>query len=230
MRNSSETQPDHPLAALSRDSEAVIEETVRRVVASYSSATAIEEAVADSLFWERKRLEKSSDALRDAVDSSFWKDVGTQLLSAGEAQEEMSRFLLKKIARHHAEEISGNFNPRVYGFATAAVPRGMGWLLQAFSWKSFRNLFVENVDLRRKIHLQGETRQLQELAKKGTVVLVPTHFSNLDSVLIGWALFELGLPPFVYGAGLNLFTNPVLGYFMNNLGAPKLDLPPRNRL
>ncbi|HRK03388.1 MAG TPA: 1-acyl-sn-glycerol-3-phosphate acyltransferase, partial [Oligoflexia bacterium] len=53
--------------------------------------------------------------------------------------------------------------------------------------------------------------------------MVPTHFSNLDSVLLGWALFEMGLPPFCFGAGLNLFSNPLLGYFMNHLGAYKID-------
>jgi glycerol-3-phosphate O-acyltransferase len=33
----------------------------------------------------------------------------------------------------------------------------------------------------------------------------------------------MGLPPFLYGAGLNLFSNPVLGFFMRNLGAYTVD-------
>lgn len=220
----------HPLAEISRDRDEIIEEVVRRTAATYADRKATDESVKDSLFWERKRLEGRSDPIRDALDNAFWKDIGSQLINAGQTQDETARFLLKKIARHHVEEICGNFNPRVYRLATAAAPRGMTWLLQAFSWKSFRSLFVENVDLRRKIHLQGETKQLQALAEKGTIVLVPTHFSNLDSVMIGWALFELGLPPFAYGAGLNLFTNPLLGYFMNNLGAYKVDRRKKHHL
>jgi glycerol-3-phosphate O-acyltransferase len=103
-------------------------------------------------------------------------------------------------------------------------------MLQALSWRSFRALFSDKVDLRRKIHLLGQTEQIRRLSQKGTVVLVPTHFSNLDSILIGWAIYELGLPPFCYGAGLNLFTNPVFGYFMNNLGAYKVDRRKRHLL
>jgi glycerol-3-phosphate O-acyltransferase len=34
---------------------------------------------------------------------------------------------------------------------------------------------------------------------------------------------RLGLPPFLYGAGLNLFESRIVGVFMNNLGAYKVD-------
>ena len=217
----------HPLAALSQDRDAVIDEVVRRT-ASQVSAEKAEELVSDSVFWERKRLESNSDAIRDAVDQAFWKDVSNELTKL--PQSNKSDELIRKIALYHANEISGNFNPRVYGMATAAVPRGLGWLLQALSWQSFRGMFAERMDLRRRVHLQGQTEQLQKLSKMGTVILVPTHFSNLDSVLVGWALFELGLPPFCYGAGLNLFTNPVFGYFMNNLGAYKVDRRKKHQL
>ena len=69
----------------------------------------------------------------------------------------------------------------------------------------------------------GEVDHIRSLSKIGTVVMVPTHFSNLDSVLIGWAIQYMGLPPFIYGAGLNLFNIKILAHFMNNLGAYKLD-------
>jgi glycerol-3-phosphate O-acyltransferase len=55
------------------------------------------------------------------------------------------------------------------------------------------------------------------------VVMVPTHISNMDSILIGYGLHALGLPPYTYGAGLNLFSNKFLGFFMRNLGAYKVD-------
>lgn len=223
------TRERHPLAALSNDRDSVIDEVVRRT-ANQISAKKAEELISDSLFLERKRLEDQSDLLRDAADQAFWKGVGHELLNATPSQDDSLNALVQKIALHHANEISGNFSPRVYGLATAAVPRGLGWLLQALSWQSFRGMFAERMDLRRRVHLQGETEQLQKLSKLGTVILVPTHFSNLDSLLVGWALFELGLPPFCYGAGLNLFTNPVFGYFMNNLGAYKVDRRKKHQL
>jgi len=61
------------------------------------------------------------------------------------------------------------------------------------------------------------------LTHEASVILVPTHISNLDSPLIGWALHQAGLPPFVYGAGLNLFSNKVMGWWMSRLGAYTVD-------
>jgi glycerol-3-phosphate O-acyltransferase len=61
------------------------------------------------------------------------------------------------------------------------------------------------------------------LSEIGTVIHVPTHLSNLDSVVFGFALERAGLPPATYGAGKNLFTNPILSYFMHNLGAYRVD-------
>ncbi|MEO8798371.1 MAG: 1-acyl-sn-glycerol-3-phosphate acyltransferase, partial [Polyangiaceae bacterium] len=49
------------------------------------------------------------------------------------------------------------------------------------------------------------------------------HVSNLDSVILGYAIYRLGLPPFAYGAGLNLFSNATIGFFMRNLGAYTVD-------
>jgi glycerol-3-phosphate O-acyltransferase len=40
----------------------------------------------------------------------------------------------------------------------------------------------------------------------------------------------MGLPPFAYGAGLNLFSNPVFSYFMNNLGAYTVDRQKSNTI
>jgi len=71
--------------------------------------------------------------------------------------------------------------------------------------------------------LQGEIEAFKDLAGRGTIVLVATHQSHLDSVMLGWALYRLGLPPFTYGAGMNLFSSKLLGFFMHNLGAYKVD-------
>jgi glycerol-3-phosphate O-acyltransferase len=84
--------------------------------------------------------------------------------------------------------------------------------------------------LQDRIKITGEYDALRTLAKKGTVVMVPTHFSNLDSILIGWVIHVLGLPPFIYGAGLNLFNIGIFAYFMNSLGAYKVDRRKNNLL
>ena len=45
----------------------------------------------------------------------------------------------------------------------------------------------------------------------------------MDSLAVGESLHRHGLPPVVYGAGKNLFTNPIISFFMHNLGAYRID-------
>lgn len=241
--NFDRSDADHPrntpLARISRDMPNLINEVVHRTCSEYTgpnsreTSKTIEEAITDSIFWERKRLEMGGDPMHDPNDRGFWQEINSALLRTvkpADSNGASTSKLLERIVRYHAEEIAGNFNENVYRVATVAVPHGLSWLLQALSWKSFRSLFSERLDLRRKIHLVGQVDQIRKLSKKGTVILIPTHFSNIDSVLIGWVIYELGLPPFCYGAGLNLFTNPLFGYFMNNLGAYKVDRKKRHGL
>jgi glycerol-3-phosphate O-acyltransferase len=81
-----------------------------------------------------------------------------------------------------------------------------------------------------RVVVQGPIGTIHALARKGTLVIVPTHLSNLDSVVIGFALERVGLPPATYGAGKNLFTNPFLSFFMHNLGAYRVDRRLRHTL
>ena len=74
-----------------------------------------------------------------------------------------------------------------------------------------------------RILAEGPIEKLRRLAQVGTLVLVPTHSSNLDSVALGYVLMREQLPPVVYGAGKNLFSNPLLSFFMHNLGAYQID-------
>ncbi|MEI8259444.1 MAG: 1-acyl-sn-glycerol-3-phosphate acyltransferase, partial [Deltaproteobacteria bacterium] len=71
--------------------------------------------------------------------------------------------------------------------------------------------------------IQGPVGEIQQLAKQGTLIFVPTHLSNFDSVIFGYGLNRSQLPPATYGAGKNLFTNPMLSFFMHNLGAYRVD-------
>jgi len=99
----------------------------------------------------------------------------------------------------------------------------LGLLLNAVSPAKLLGRFGDLPSLDDAVIVQGETEQLRRLREIGTVILVPTHVSNLDSLVIGYALHRMGLPPFIYGAGLNLFSNPLMGFFMHNLGAYTVD-------
>jgi glycerol-3-phosphate O-acyltransferase len=73
------------------------------------------------------------------------------------------------------------------------------------------------------LKVQGDVELLRRLQNEGSLVFVPTHSSNLDSIVLAQALEISGLPPVVYGAGKNLFTNPIISFFMHNLGAYRVD-------
>ena len=78
-------------------------------------------------------------------------------------------------------------------------------------------------DLSSRIAVEGDLPFLRELSRRGTLVIVPTHSSNLDSIILGWALVNAGLPPCVYGAGKNLFYQSADWVFHGNLGAYRVD-------
>ena len=126
-------------------------------------------------------------------------------------------------SRRYARDVAGNFDPRVYKFASRAVAPLIGMLMSPM--QTLRHLGGA-FDLRAldgRVVVEGPIGAIRALAEKGTVVFVPTHLSNLDSVVFGFALERAGLPPATYGAGKNLFTNPVLSFFMHNLGAYRVD-------
>jgi len=114
--------------------------------------------------------------------------------------------------------------------ARSIVTFGFARLLNASRARGFWSIFKTKFTLQDKIHITGEVEQLRTLAREGTIIMVPTHFSNLDSILVGWVISALGLPAFIYGAGLNLFNIRIFAYFMNSLGAYKVDRRKKNLL
>jgi glycerol-3-phosphate O-acyltransferase len=174
----------------------------------------LESVLFETVYREQQRLLSSEGEPRAALDRDFVRDLRHDLARADCRQLER---LLERVLRHYVEEICGHFDRRVYGFATRAVPLGLGALLHGGQLS--RHLF----DVRDRVLLEGELDALRWAARSGTVVLVPSHVSNLDSLILGYALFALDLPPFAYGAGLNLFTSAVTGFFMRNLGAFTVD-------
>src|SRR5206468_3154184 len=77
--------------------------------------------------------------------------------------------------------------------------------------------------LDQRVTVEGELDVVRACAERGTLVVTPTHSSNMDSPAIGLGLLRAGLPPTTYGAGKNLFTNPFISFFMRNLGAYRVD-------
>ncbi len=153
----------------------------------------------------------------------------TEILPEEEAEKKLKE-ILKDLTHRYAEEIAGNFRHTWYRLTRTLITIGFARLLNAARVRGPWSLFSNQLDLDDKIHIVGENDQIRKLARLGTVVMVPTHFSNLDSPLIGWVIQYLGLPPFIYGAGLNLFNVKIFSYFMNSLGAYKVDRRKKNAI
>src|SRR5690606_5130441 len=165
----------------------------------------------------------------------FWSKVKSNLVAIASdlslpSNKKMERYeaVLEDITRRYTEEIASNFKHSHYKVTRRVVKFGFARLLNTARGKGMKSLFSRRYSLQDKIQIIGETDQLRELASKGTIVMTPTHFSNLDSILIGWTISTLGLPPFIYGAGLNLFNIEIFAYFMNALGAYKVDRRKKN--
>jgi len=179
----------------------------------------VEEVVNETLYRERERLKKAHGERAEA-DRAFYAKVRHELPRVPESGRNR---LLHDIVERYATEIQGRFDPRVYAVATRVIPVALSGLMTGLSPKRVLGDPGLLLSLDDRLVIEGETDALRRLEGAGTAVLVPTHCSNLDSVLMGHSVFRMGLPPVVYGAGLNLFSNPLIGFFMRNLGAYTVD-------
>ena len=203
------------------DRERVLGEVQRRVVgrlvarAAAGGDDSLEYVINDVVVSEIKRLE----AARRHDDTARWRDLGGRLgtMSDGEKRHELER-----LVDHYGRDVVGNFDPRVYKFATKVLTPGLGFLMSP--WTSIRGGvggLLRELDSR--IQVEGPLDVLRGIAERGTLVVTPTHSSNMDSIVMGLALERAGLPPVTYGAGKNLFSNPFISFFMHNLGAYRVD-------
>ena len=188
------------------------------------------EELETTVYKEKLRIQKNPWRADPPDEEDFWKKIQSSLINVGSVpsniKKEKEEEILKKIVKRYANEISSNFKSTHYKFARRLIVTFFARLLNT---ARLRNPFG-NLDLDNKINILGKKNQLRELAKIGTIVMVPTHFTHLDSALIGWAISHLGLPPFMYGAGMVLFNMSIFSYFMDSLGAYKVDRRKKNLL
>ncbi len=205
-----------------RDQKRFLPQVVRRVVEQSPAQPALlEQLVFDTLYEERQRLEPVLHLPSARKEWFFYKGLQKRALHADAGG--LRRILLQLVS-HFSQEILGNFSPVIYQISTKVLPVSLNFLFNTLSpLKLVRSISQGFDQWKDPLKIVGETKAIRRVAQLGTVILVPTHVSNLDSPLVGYMLYRLGLPPFLYGAGLNLFSNKLLGYFMDHLGAYKVD-------
>lgn len=228
--------PDWPVYKLSQNRKEFIEEVahkaVNRVKELRPTLKQLTDELEATLYREQQRMKRNRWRVDPEDEPRFWSKVKEDLHSLPskptEEHEGIANEILKRIAHRYADEIAGNFKPSQYRFAREVIKFWFARLLNGARVKKFGAFWRNQYTLRDKIHIVGKAKHVRKLAKIGTVVMVPTHFSNLDSILIGWVIHSLGLPAFIYGAGLNLFNIKIFAYFMNSLGAYKVDRRKKN--
>lgn len=208
--------------ATAQPRKVVNDELVRRsrVRLERSRPAVLNDVLEDALYNERKRLQRA----RPEPETEHVLEELARALIRGDQSDRIEAGL--RLVSLWGEEVHGRFDTRVYRLATSVLPRALNGLL------SGRPDRLRDWDLSKsgRLGIKGDVAWLSELSREATLVLVPTHVSNLDSPLIGLALHLAGLPPFTYGAGLNLFDNPVVGWWMGRLGAYTVDRTKRARL
>lgn len=224
-----------PIFLLSEDRKNFIREidayTLRRI--TQQSPQKVEDMLTRTIYQERIRVKEEPWKVDPPKERQFWRRIRRELMkkSLDQPQEEALRSnaeLLQKIIHRYSEEIVGTFRIKTFLFARRFLTFFFNRLLQAKQRGFFRARGARK-RLYEKLIVRGEVEKLRSLFTKGTVVVVPTHFSNLDSILIGYALDAVvGLPSFSYGAGLNLYNTGYTAYFMNRLGAYRVDRRKKN--
>lgn len=207
----------------------VIQNTTEEVLNQLTDRQDLLDELARTLYQERVRIYEKPWKADPEDDKEYWSGARAELVKvnnlADEPDEQLraARQLLNSILSRYANEIMGNFDPSVYEFAKRAVPLGFSRLLKTSLGLRFKERISNQFNVRDRIVYEGDLETIRELGKDHTLIMVPTHISNLDSMLVGWAIHDIGLPAFIYGAGLNLFGIRILAYMMNRLGAYKVD-------
>ncbi|OAV44855.1 1-acyl-sn-glycerol-3-phosphate acyltransferase [Lewinella sp. 4G2] len=213
--------------------ESLDEETYSRLLEEHGDN--LKELLSKTLYSEQERTRKEPWKVDPPKERGYWKSLAKKLASRSLDEDvetkgdDAARSILRKIVHRYSNEIVGHFKIPTFKFARRFLTFFFGRLLNAADGRSFRSFFSKKILLEEKLLVRGFVEQVRELSGKGTVVFVPTHFSNLDSILIGYALDQVaGLPAVSFGAGLNLYNTGYTAYFMNRLGAYRVDRRKRN--
>lgn len=212
-------EAENRLEHFNHDRERLLAEVERRVVSRLvarskaGGESSLEYVINDVCFAETKRLESGGSS---SVER--WRELSRRLLSMSEHEKQAE---LRALVAHYSRDVVGSFNPRVYRFITGIAPSVLGFVFSPIG--SVRDGVRALAQLEERISVDGELDVARTCAERGTIIVTPTHSSNMDSPVIGFGLLAAGLPPVTYGAGKNLFTNPFISFFMRNLGAYRVD-------
>jgi glycerol-3-phosphate O-acyltransferase len=221
-----------PVALLSKHRTEFIQKlnsyVLKQILESHSNG--LYDLISRTIYMENQRIKLNPWKVDPPDEKEYWKNIATELenTTLREDRKEAEIELLKRIINRYDQEIVGNFSTNTFKFSRIFLT----FLFKRIFCKYFalgKWRWGTKKDLQDKIKIKGNVELIRELFNKGTVVFMPTHYSNLDSILIGYAIdANVGLPSFSYGAGLNLYNVEIVGYFINRLGAFRVDRRKKN--
>src|SRR5689334_5662457 len=155
-------EAENRLEKFNADRERLLAEVERRVVArKISEAKAggdasLEYVLNDVAFCEIRRLEAKKNGAADR-----WRDLSRRLLGMSEDEK---REELRGLVRHYGKDVVGNFDTRVYKFATGIGPTLLGFLFSPTA--SFRDGINTLRNLDARIHADGELELVRACAER----------------------------------------------------------------
>jgi glycerol-3-phosphate O-acyltransferase len=233
-----EDMAEWPIYLLSQDRENFIREidefTFERLVNQHKRN--LPDVIGRAIYQERIRIKEDPWKVDPPNERSFWNKVSKKLIKRSlDRKDEEARTathdILQQIIHRYSEEIVGTFKIPTFRFAQRFLTVLFNRIFNAAVAKSIRGLWRGRRQLYEQLNIVGDVEIARALFKQGTIVVVPTHSSNLDSILVGYAMDQImGLPSFSYGAGLNLYNFGPAAYFMNRLGAYRVDRRKKNSI
>lgn len=227
---------DWPIYRLSKDRAEFVREidehTSQRLIAKHKKD--LSDVLMKTIYQERIRIKEDPWKVDPPNDRSFWNRISRRLikksLDRNDAEARaVGEEILRKIIHRYSEEIVGTFQVSTFRFAQRFLTAFFNRIFNAAVGRSLRAMFRGKRNLFERLNIVGDVETVRSLFQHGTVVVVPTHNSNLDSILVGYAMDQMmGLPSFSYGAGLNLYNFGPAAYYMNRLGAYRVDRRKKN--
>lgn len=191
-----------------------------------------QDLLAKTIYLENQRVRVSPWKVDPPDDKNYWHELSQEMNAAlknSDPGDALDQIMMRIINRYNSE-IVGGFNAKTFRFARKFLTAIYKRLFNKFNeGKEGGYFWGSKKTLESRLKVFGYVEETRRLFDKGTVLIVPTHFSNLDSIMVGYVLEVIaGLPAFAYGAGLNLYEVELAAYYMNRLGAYRVDRRKRN--
>jgi hypothetical protein len=185
---------DWPINKLYEDREGLIEtvdqQTVEYILEKHGDR--IGDLISRVCYLELIRLKENPWKVDPPNEEQFWKRIRIEITANEKLKPEVklanNTEVLKRIIHRYTTEIAGNFKESTFLFARKFLTLFFKRLLNAAAGKSHRRLWSTRLELYERLKIHGDIDHVRNMFQHGTVVILPTHLSNLDSILIGYAL------------------------------------------